>query len=86
MTLITHETEEGRNHVIVNGKGGEIPYIKSFDTETKEVTMYLYDAENFAINGADGKPIEIKVIIPEAKLVKLLKDGKAEVVPETTKE
>ena len=77
MTLITAETKEGQKHVIVNGKGGEIPYIKSFDTETKEVVMFLYDAENYAIFGADNKPIEIKVIVPEARLVELKTDGTA---------
>ena len=76
MTLIEEGSKEGRQNVLINGKGGEIPYVKSFDTETKEVIMFLYDAENYSILGVDKKPIEVKVIVPLARLVKLQEKGK----------
>ena len=68
-------------YVVVNGQGGEIPYVTRFDTETKEVTMYLYDSENFSMYGEDDKPISVTVKVPKAQLVRLMDNGKPVELP-----
>ena len=84
MTIINKDHPDFVKCVIINGKGGEIPYVKEFNTETKEVTMLLYDADNFAINGENGNTIGITVVVPEARMVKLPEPEKKDLKPDGT--
>ena len=71
MTVIKEGSPEFLENIVINGKSNaEIPYVTEFNTETHEITMLLYDAENYAILGKDNNPLRVKAIVPYAKLVK----------------
>lgn len=59
---------EGKNKILVDCRGQQILFVKSFNDETFEVELYISSKDNKCIV-SKGNLLCIKTIIPDAKLV-----------------
>ena len=69
--IVKADSDYGVNHILVNGKYGEILNVEQFDTESKEAIITLRDKSGQAILNVNKESIKVRVVIPLAKLEKV---------------
>jgi len=62
--------QNGKDKILIDSTGKQIPYVKSFNDETKEVELFLKAQSGVGCIVSGGEILVIKVIIPDAKVVR----------------